>query len=158
MQGIRLIFVGKTDAREVKNILEGYLKRLSRYIQCEVVEIPSVKNMRTLPPKEQKQREGVQILSHVSEQDTLILFDEKGKEYTSREFSGLIAHQMQIVSKRLILVIGGPYGFSTEVYSRAQGLVSLSRMTFSHQIIRIFVLEQLYRCFTLLSGHPYHHD
>ena len=158
MQGIRLLFVGKTDASEIRTLMEQYTKRLAHFVPFECAEIPDIRNTKSLSQEEQKRKEGEHILSQVGNQDALILLDERGREFTSREFADYIEQKMNTLPRRLIMVVGGPYGFSPEVYERADGKVSLSRMTFSHQMVRLFVIEQLYRAFTILNGHPYHHD
>ena len=158
MQGIRLIFVGKTDAKEIATLCADYLKRINRFVPIEVVELPDVKARRSLSPDEQKKREGEMILEAVGTLDEAVLLDEKGKELTSRAYADWIGHKMQVVPRRLCLVIGGPYGFSDEVYARCRERLSLSKMTFSHQMARLFLIEQIYRAFTIIHGHPYHHD
>lgn len=157
MQGIVLLFVGKTDDKKIKSLTEEYIKRSKRFIPIEIKELPDIKN-RSLSQPERKEREGEQILNEIGAQDQMILLDENGKEYSSRGFAAFIEEKMQKAPRRLYLVIGGPYGFSDAVYQAANGLISLSQMTFSHQMVRLFLAEQVYRACTILNGIPYHHD
>ena len=150
--------VGKTnDANFIKAISE-YQKRLKFYIPFEIVELPELKNNRNLSEAQQKLQEGVSILASLDASDSVVLLDDKGSEYTSVQFSQFMQRSMASGSKRLVFVVGGPYGFSQAVYDRANGKVSLSRMTFSHQMVRLVFVEQLYRAMTILRGEPYHHE
>lgn len=158
MQGVRLIFVGKTDTREISALCADYLKRIGRFLSIEIVEIPDIRAGKSMSEEEQKRREGELILDAVGQADELVLLDERGKELTSRQYSEWLERKMQIVPRRLCMVIGGPYGFSDEVYARSRERLSLSRMTFSHQMVRLFLIEQTYRALTIMHGHPYHHD
>ncbi|MDO4770803.1 23S rRNA (pseudouridine(1915)-N(3))-methyltransferase RlmH [Porphyromonas sp.] len=158
MQGIRLIFVGKTDAKEIAALSADYLKRINRFIPIEVVELPDIKARKSLSMDEQKRREGEMILETIGNLDDAVLLDERGKELTSRAYAEWFEHKMQVVPRRLCLVIGGPYGFSDEVYARCRERLSLSKMTFSHQMVRLFLIEQIYRALSIIHGHPYHHD
>ena len=155
---IQVICVGKTQQAELKSWLPEYCKRLSRYTTFEWHEITDLKNTKNLPKKKQKTDEGKLILASISATDTLILFDEKGSTHTSKGFAQFLQKKMNAGNKKLVFVIGGPYGFSQEVYARAQGKIALSHMTFSHQMVRIFVAEQLYRAFSILNNQPYHHE
>lgn len=155
---IVVVAVGKTQTDYLINGIEGYLARLKHYIPVEMLIIPDLKATKTLSEAQQKQREGQEILAALRPGDRMILLDEKGRQYTSREFSDFIASAMNSGIKRLLFVIGGPYGFSSEVYERADGKISLSRMTFSHEMVRLFFVEQIYRAMTILRGEPYHHD
>ena len=155
---IQVICVGKTQQAELNSWLPDYCKRLSRYTPFEWHEIADLKNTKTLPEKQQKTDEGKLILAAVSANDTLVLFDEKGSTHTSKGFAQFLQKKMNAGNKKLVFVIGGPYGFSQEVYARAQGKIALSHMTFSHQMVRIFVAEQLYRAFSILNNQPYHHE
>ena len=155
---IQLICVGKTQQAELKSWLPDYCKRLSRYTTFDWHEIADLKNTKNLPEKQQKTDEGKLILAAISASDTLILFDEKGSPHTSKGFAEFLQKKMNAGTKKLVFVIGGPYGFSQEVYARAQGKIALSQMTFSHQMVRIFVTEQLYRAFSILNNQPYHHE
>lgn len=155
---IKLIAIGKTDNKAIVELIEEYAKRLNFYIKFEVEIIPDLKNTKSLSEVIQKQKEGELILKKVIASDELILLDERGKSYSSVDFSSYIQKKMNSGLKQLIFVIGGPYGFSEEVYARANGKISISKMTFSHQMIRPFFIEQLYRAFTILRNEPYHHE
>lgn len=155
---IRLIAVGKTDHAAIQTLLEEYSKRLGFYIKFELEIIPDLKNSKNLSEASQKEKEGELILKKVQTSDELVLLDEQGKQYSSVDFSDYLQKKMNAGLKQLIFVIGGPYGFSEEVYQRANGKISLSKMTFSHQMVRVFFVEQLYRAFTVLKNEPYHHQ
>ncbi|WP_108867262.1 23S rRNA (pseudouridine(1915)-N(3))-methyltransferase RlmH [Aquimarina aquimarini] len=154
---IKLLAIGKTDNQELKDLINSYIKRLQFYIKFNFEIIPDIKNTKNLSESQQKEKEGKLILNYVENSDVLILLDENGKQYDSVAFSQLLQKHMNSGIKQLIFVIGGPYGFSPEVYNRANGKLSLSKMTFSHQMIRLFFIEQLYRGFTILKNEPYHH-
>lgn len=154
---IVLLVIGKTDKDFVKNGIEEYQKRLVHYLPFGINIIPDIKNTKNLSENQQKQKEGDLILEKLKSVDTLILLDEGGKEFSSVGFSKFIEQKMISGTKNLVFVIGGPYGFSDEVYRKAQGKVSLSKMTFSHQMIRMIFTEQLYRAMTIIKGEPYHH-
>jgi len=155
---IRLIAVGKTDHAAIQTLLEEYSKRLGFYIKFELEIIPDLKNSKNLSEASQKEKEGELILKKVLTSDELVLLDEQGKQYSSVDFSDYLQKKMNAGLKQLIFVIGGPYGFSAEVYQRANSKISLSKMTFSHQMVRVFFVEQLYRAFTILKNEPYHHQ
>ena len=155
---IELIVVGKTDSKEVETLVEMYAKRVNRYCRFSITTLADVRNTRNMAPSRQKQLEGEAILRMVGDGDCLTLMDERGGQYTSIEFSQWLQKRMLSGVKRLVLVIGGPYGFSDEVYARADQKISLSKMTFSHQIVRAIFTEQLYRAFTILNNEPYHHE
>lgn len=123
-----------------------------------IEELPDIKNTKNLSEEQQKEREADMLFEKLQPGDVLVLLDEKGKEFTSREFSLYLENKMQTVAKRLVFLIGGPYGFSPRVYDAAQGKISLSKMTFSHQMVRLFLVEQIYRAYTIMRGEPYHHD
>lgn len=154
---ILLLAVGRTDAGCWKEALEDYIIRLKHYIPFEIITLPDVKNTKNKTEQQQKELEGVLILKSVQVGDTCVLLDERGKEYASTQFAAYLDKKMHSVSKRLVFVIGGPYGFSEAVYARADERLSLSKMTFSHQMIRPIFVEQLYRAMTILKGEPYHH-
>ncbi|PKA83961.1 23S rRNA (pseudouridine1915-N3)-methyltransferase [Ulvibacter sp. MAR_2010_11] len=154
---ITLIAIGKTDAKELSSLTEAYIKRLGFYIPFSFDVIPDIKNTKNLSETRQKILEGEEILKRTETSDTLILLDEKGKSYSSIAFSEFLQKKMNTGLKNLVFVIGGPYGFSDAVYERANGKLSLSPMTFSHQMVRLFFIEQLYRAFTILKNEPYHH-
>lgn len=155
---IKILLIGKTNASYLKEGCEFYLKKIHHYCNIEFHEIPDLKQTKNISVNEQKIKEGKLILQKIQSSDTLILLDEKGKTYSSIEFSKYINNHLLSSVKQLIFVIGGPYGFSDEVYKRADDLISLSAMTFSHQMIRLFFLEQIYRVFTILHNEPYHHS
>lgn len=155
---IRLLAIGKTDNKALQSLIDDYMKRLSFYIKFDLEVIPDIKNAKNLSEAQQKEKEGELILAKLSAADQLVLLDENGKSFTSVAFADEIQKKMNSGIKTLVLVIGGPYGFSDAVYSRAQGKVSLSAMTFSHQMVRLFFIEQLYRAFTILRNEPYHHQ
>jgi len=155
---IKIIAIGKTDDKDLLCLVENYQKRLNHYIKFDFKVIPDLKKTKHLSQAEQKEREGIALLKEISSTDQMILLDEKGHEFRSIEFSRFIQKKMNSGIKQLVFVIGGPYGFSKDVYQKAQGKVSLSKMTFSHQMIRLFMVEQLYRAFTILKNEPYHHE
>ncbi|MBT7850488.1 MAG: 23S rRNA (pseudouridine(1915)-N(3))-methyltransferase RlmH [Flavobacteriaceae bacterium] len=154
---IKLIAIGKTDLSELERLISVYQNRLSHYVRFSFEIIPDLKNTKNLSEKLQKEEEGKLILSKITSTDRLMLLDENGKEMNSIEFSGFLQKQMNSGIKQLVLAIGGPYGFSEAVYQKASGTLALSKMTFSHQMVRLFVIEQLYRGFTILKNEPYHH-
>ncbi len=154
---ITLLAIGKTDNKQLQTLIDDYTKRLKHYVGFHFEIIPDVKNVKNLSETQQKQVEGEEILKRIQTSDQLVLLDEKGKSYTSMGFSEFLQKKMNSGLKNLVFVIGGPYGFSDAVYSRANGKVSLSQMTFSHQMVRLFFIEQLYRGFTILRNEPYHH-
>ena len=155
---IELIVVGKTDMKEVEALVSMYTKRLNHYIKFAITTLADVRNTKNLSAAEQKRLEGEAILRLVTDSDHLMLLDEHGLELRSIEFADLLQKRMSAGTKRLVFVIGGPYGFSDAVYQRANSKLSLSRMTFSHQIVRAIFTEQLYRAFTILKNEPYHHE
>jgi len=155
---ITLLAIGKTDNTELNSLINDYTKRLGHYIKFKLEIIPDLKKVKNLSIAQQKEKEGDLILKQISKSDILVLLDENGKQFTSVDFSKYLQKHMNSGIKNLILVIGGPYGFSEAIYKRAQGKISLSKMTFSHQMVRLFVIEQLYRGFTILKNEPYHHQ
>ncbi|HBN63313.1 MULTISPECIES: 23S rRNA (pseudouridine(1915)-N(3))-methyltransferase RlmH [Duncaniella] len=155
---IVIIAVGKTSTGYVACGVEEFLKRANRYVPTELIVIPDVKSSKALSEDAQKQQEGRSIIAALQPGDIVTLLDERGKELTSREFSSMIERRMVQGIKRLVFVIGGPYGFSNEVYERADSKLSLSRMTFTHEMVRLFFMEQIYRAMTIMRGEPYHHD
>ena len=155
---ITLLTVGKTDKDWVRQGMEIYVSRLKHYIPFAVVEIPELKNVSALTKDQIKMREGELILKNIKPTDDLILLDERGKEYTSVELAKVIQDKISYVGKDMVYVIGGAYGFSDAVYQRANSKMSLSRMTFSHQMVRAIFVEQIYRAFTIMKGEPYHHE
>jgi 23S rRNA (pseudouridine1915-N3)-methyltransferase len=155
---IKLLVIGKTDDKNLEQLIEKYQQRLNHYINFEIEIIPDIKNAKNLSQLQQKEKEGELILSKLKNTDQLVLLDEKGKEFRSLNFASYLQKKMNSGIKQLVLVVGGPYGFSESVYKKSTGKVSLSKMTFSHQMIRLFIVEQLYRGFTILKNEPYHHE
>ncbi len=155
---IKLIAIGKTDNKSLQTLIDDYTKRLSFYIKFDLDSIPDIKNVKNLSERQQKEKEGELILSKISPTDNLILLDENGKSFSSMDFSTELQKKMNAGIKTLVFVIGGPYGFSDAVYAKANGKISLSQMTFSHQMVRLFFIEQVYRGFTILKNEPYHHQ
>jgi len=155
---IKLIAIGKTDNNALQSLINDYTKRLSFYIKFDLDIIPDIKNVKNLSESQQKEKEGELILSKISPTDKLILLDENGKSFSSVGFSNELQKKMNAGIKTLVFVIGGPYGFSDTVYAKANGKISLSQMTFSHQMVRLFFIEQVYRGFTILKNEPYHHQ
>ena len=155
---IQVMFVGKTTGKLFQEAISNYQQRLTHYVPFAIEEVPDLKNTKNLTEEQQKETEADIVLDRLQPGDVLVLLDERGKEFTSREFSTFLENKMQTVSKRLVLLIGGPYGFSQRIYDAAQGKISLSKMTFSHQMVRLFLVEQIYRAFTIMRGEPYHHD
>ena len=152
-----LILVGKTNDIHLQAIINDYAERITHYMPFEIIVIPELKNTKSLSEEQQKVREGELIMKQLTAQDTVILLDERGKQYRSLDFAKWIEKQ-QLTARRLVFVIGGPYGFSSTIYDRANGKISLSMMTFSHQLVRTIFTEQLYRACTIIKGEPYHHE
>lgn len=155
---ITLLTVGKTDVKWVKEGLDLYSSRLVHYVPFQIVEIPELKNVSALSKEQIKQKEGELLLKILKPADEVILMDEHGREFTSVEFAKNLEEKISRASRDMVFVIGGAYGFSPDVYSRANGKISLSKMTFSHQMVRTIFAEQLYRAFTIIKGEPYHHE
>jgi 23S rRNA (pseudouridine1915-N3)-methyltransferase len=155
---VTLLVVGKTDKQFMIEGIKQYSSRLKHYVDFNIEVIPDIKKTRKITPEQQKEMEGEKILAQWASSKELHLFDEKGKNYSSREFAGFLEKKMLSGLKELVFVIGGPYGFSDAVYQKATSKISLSRMTFSHQLARLLCVEQIYRAFTILKGEPYHHD
>lgn len=155
---VDLIVVGKTDSDEIQSLTAAYLKRLNFYTKVTLVVLPDVKNTRNLSAESQKREEGQMLMRQFSEGDYVVLLDEKGAQMRSLDFAMWLQKRMNSGLRRLCFVIGGPYGFSKEVYERADDRMSLSLMTFSHQIVRAIFVEQLYRAFTIIRNEPYHHE
>lgn len=155
---ITLLAIGKTNAKYLQEGIEQYTKRLSHYIPFELKILPDVKTTKALTTDKQKEMEGEMFMSAIQQGDWVTLLDERGKEFSSRDFASYIDKKMITIPKNLIFIIGGPYGFSKAMYDRANEKLSLSKMTFSHEMIRLFFVEQIYRAMTILKGEPYHHD
>ncbi|MBD5193708.1 MAG: 23S rRNA (pseudouridine(1915)-N(3))-methyltransferase RlmH [Paramuribaculum sp.] len=155
---IVLMTVGKTTTEYLRKGIEMYTARINRYMQFELNELPDIRNTKSLTEAQQKEREGELILSALQPSDAVVLLDERGREMTSREFADDIDRYGIRGTKRLVYIVGGPYGFSAKVYDRANAKLSLSRMTYPHEMVRLFFTEQIYRAMTILRGEPYHHD
>ncbi len=155
---ISLFFVGKTSFDYLEKGISEYEKRIKRYVDFEIRTVKDIKTGKNMPAKIVKQKEGEQVLKQLKNSDYLILLDEKGKQFSSREFAKFIDNKTVTGTKRLVFLIGGAFGFSEAVYKRANEKLSLSKMTFSHQPIRLLFTEQLYRAFTIIKGEPYHND
>lgn len=154
---IILLTIGKTAISYIREGIAEYCKRLSRYVPYSIVELPDVRKGR-MSENEQKEAEGELLLRYLNESDHVALLDERGREYTSREFAARLQRLMGSGRKRAVFVVGGPYGFSQKVYDRGDSMISLSRMTFNHEMVRLFFTEQVYRGISILHGLPYHHD
>ena len=155
---IELIVVGKTDMKEVSALVDMYSKRINHYAKFSITYLPDLRNTKNLSEEQQKNVEGAMLLKDITTGDHVVLLDEAGEEMRSIAFAQWLQKRMNSGVRRLVLMIGGPYGFSDEVYNRANGKISLSKMTFSHQIVRAIFTEQLYRAFTIIKGEPYHHE
>jgi 23S rRNA (pseudouridine1915-N3)-methyltransferase len=155
---ITLLQTGKTTERYISDGVDEFSARIRRYSGFDIVTIPDLKNTKKMPQTEQKMKEGNKILQLLNNDDFVIILDEKGKEYRTLEFSEHLAKILMQAKRRAVFIIGGPWGFSEEVYKRADIKMALSRMTFSHQMVRLLFLEQLYRAFTIIKGDPYHHE
>jgi len=155
---ITLLCIGKTDDAHLKAMIEKFEQRLKHYILFQLITLPDIKNTKHLSVDEQRVKEAAMIEKQVSPGDQLILLDEHGKEYRSVEFAGYLNRLMVSSTQHVVFVVGGPYGFDQTIYQRSNGKMSLSRLTFSHQMVRLFFVEQLYRAFTILKREPYHHE
>lgn len=153
-----LLVVGKTTDKHLDALIQQYVERVKHYMPFEIEVIPELKNAKSLTFEQQKEREGELIAKTLREGDYLVLLDEGGREFRSMEFANYLDKKQASVSRRLVFVIGGPYGFSQKIYDMAKEKVSLSKMTFSHQMVRLFITEQIYRAMTILRGEPYHHE
>lgn len=155
---ITLLCIGKTDDKYLIEGIEKYIKRLKFYVNFSILVIPDIKNVKNLSTEQQKDKEALLILKQVQPQDLVVLLDEHGKEFRSLEFSAYLEKMMVQSVQHLVFIIGGPYGFDLKIYDRANAKISLSKMTFSHQMIRLFFTEQLYRAYSIMKGEPYHHE
>ncbi|MDE6306190.1 MAG: 23S rRNA (pseudouridine(1915)-N(3))-methyltransferase RlmH [Muribaculaceae bacterium] len=155
---IQLVAVGKTSSGYIREGIDMYLNRLKHYLPVDVKIISDIKGNKSMTEERQKELEGEAILSTLMPGDYVVLLDERGDELTSRQFSTYMDKRMSTVARRMVFIVGGPYGFSQKVYDRADSKLSLSRMTFNHEMVRLFFVEQLYRAMTILRGEPYHHD
>jgi 23S rRNA (pseudouridine1915-N3)-methyltransferase len=154
---IDLVLVGKSDQKYLQEGIDIYLKRLKYYCQFEMKIIPDLKSTKSLSEEQQKEKEGELIINQIKDSDFVILLDERGESLSSVDFAQLIEKRQVAGTRKLSFVVGGPYGFSRDVYAKANAKLSLSAMTFSHQMIRLLFIEQLYRAFTIINGEPYHH-
>ena len=154
---ICLLVIGKTDAPYIRAGIEEYEKRMGKYVNYEMKVLSDVKNSKHMSEEVQKEKEGELLLEQLQTGDFVVLLDEKGKQLNSVEFSTYVAQKMQLGIKRMVFIIGGPYGFTGKVYERGNDKISLSKMTFSHQMVRMIFIEQLYRAMTIWKGEPYHH-
>lgn len=154
---IKLLAIGKTDSKPLQALISGYENRLKHYVRFKLETIPDIKNAKNISEVQQKEKEGEQILKKLEPTDILVILDENGKQFSSIYFSKYLQKKMNSGIKQLVLVIGGPYGFSDAVYEKALDKISLSKMTFSHQMVRLLVVEQVYRALTILRNEPYHH-
>lgn len=155
---ITLIVIGKTNAKYLIEGLDEYTRRLKHYISYNINILPDIKNTKNLSEEQQKETEGKLILNALKPGDSIVLLDERGKEFSSMQFSDYLQRKMNSGLRRLVFVVGGPYGFSKDVYNKADEKLSLSKMTFSHEMIRLFFTEQIYRAMTIIRGEPYHHE
>ncbi len=155
---IELAVIGKTSIGYLKQGIDEYIKRLKHYVPFETKYIDDIKNTKNISEDQQKRTEGAKILSLLDKSDFVVLLDEHGKEYTSMQYSSYIQKRMLSGAKKVVFVIGGPYGFSQEVYDRANDKISFSKMTFNHEMIRLIFTEQLYRAYTIINHEPYHHE
>jgi len=154
---IKLLVVGKTSGSFLVPLISDYVKRINRFVNFEIIEINNIK-LKKVNSLEIQKKEGVKILDKIDKKDQVFILDEKGKSYNSIDFSKFIENKIVNSSKNIIFIIGGAYGFSEKIYSRSNSIISLSKMTFSHQIIRLFMVEQLYRALTIINNHPYHNE
>jgi 23S rRNA (pseudouridine1915-N3)-methyltransferase len=155
---ISLLQTGKTDDRCIADLSDLYRKRITRYSPFEIITIPDLKNCRKMPVEERMMKEGTKILQYITGSDYIVLLDEKGEEFRTIQFSEWFEKLTFLTKKRIVFIIGGPYGFSSELYDKADFRLSLSKMTIPHQLVRLLFLEQLYRVFTIINGEPYHHE
>jgi 23S rRNA (pseudouridine1915-N3)-methyltransferase len=155
---ISLLQIGKTTDKNLTALIDLYTNRIKKYIAFDIVTLPDIKNTKNMPIAEQKAKEATKIIQSLTDDDYVILLDEKGKELKTIQFSGALEKMFFLPKKRLVFIIGGPWGFSEAVYARADYKMSLSKLTFPHQLVRLLFLEQLYRVFTIIKGEPYHHE
>ena len=155
---ITLLQTGKTTDKHISELVDLYSNRIKKYSGFEIITLPDIKNTKSMPVQEQKTKEATKIIQSVTDDDYIILLDERGKELRTLEFSGTLEKMFFLPKKRIVFIIGGPWGFSEAVYKRADYKMSLSKMTYPHQLVRLLFLEQLYRVFTIIKGEPYHHE
>jgi 23S rRNA (pseudouridine1915-N3)-methyltransferase len=155
---ITLLQTGKTTDKHVAELVDLYTNRIKKYSVFDIITLPELKNTKNMPVQEQKSKEATKVIQFLTDDDYVILLDEKGKELRTIEFSEVLEKMFFLPKKRIVFIIGGSWGFSEGVYERADYKLSLSKMTFSHQLVRLLFLEQLYRVFTIIKGEPYHHE
>ena len=155
---IALLLTGKTTEKHIAEGVNIFSERVKKYTAFEIITLPDLRNTRNMTAREQKTREGVKIIQSLRSDDLIVILDDKGKEFTTMEFAGWLERSFMLPKKRIVFVIGGPWGFADDVYSKSDIRLSVSRMTFSHQVVRLLFLEQLYRVFTIIKGDPYHHE
>ena len=155
---ITLLQTGKTTDKHISELVDLYSNRIKKYMGFEIITIPDLKNTKNMPIQEQRIKEATKIIQSVTDDDYIILLDERGKELRTLEFSGILEKMFFLPKKRIVFIIGGPWGFSEAVYKRADFKMSLSKMTYPHQLVRLLFLEQLYREFTIIKGESYHHE
>ena len=155
---IALLLIGKTTEKHIAEGVNIFSERVNKYTAFEIITLPDLRNTRNMTAREQKTREGVKIIQSLRSDDLIVILDDKGKEFTTMEFAGWLERSFMLPKKRIVFVIGGPWGFADDVYSKSDIRLSVSRMTFSHQVVRLLFLEQLYRVFTIIKGDPYHHE
>ncbi|MEA4982307.1 MAG: 23S rRNA (pseudouridine(1915)-N(3))-methyltransferase RlmH [Paludibacter sp.] len=155
---VLLLMIGKTNQESLQQLIQDYMNRIQHYVNFETAIIPELKNTKNLPVAEQKEKEADLILKQIDNQDDIVLLDERGKQYSSLAFAEFMDKKMNSSIKRMVFVVGGPFGFSKKIYDRANGKISMSPMTFSHQMIRLIFTEQLYRAMTIIRGENYHHE
>jgi 23S rRNA (pseudouridine1915-N3)-methyltransferase len=155
---ITLLLTGKTTDKHIAELIDIYTNRIKKYSVFEIITLPDVKNTKNMPVQEQKMKEATKIIQSFSDDDYIVLLDERGKELRTVEFSGVLEKMFFLPKKRIVFVIGGPWGFAKAIYDRADYKISLSKMTFPHQLVRLLFLEQLYLAFTIIKNEPYHHE
>lgn len=155
---ILFLVVGRTVDKRLTSLIDEYAERVKHYIPFDMEVVPELKNTKSLTAEQQKEREGELIRKQLREGDFVVLLDEGGREFRSMEFASYLEKKQSQVARRLVFIVGGPYGFSPDIYKLAREKVSLSKMTFSHQMVRLFFVEQIYRAMTILRGEPYHHE
>lgn len=155
---ILFLVVGRTVDKRLTSLIDEYAERVKHYIPFDMEAVPELKNTKSLTAEQQKEREGELLRKQLREGDFVVLLDEGGREFRSMEFAAYLEKKQSQVARRLVFIVGGPYGFSPDIYKLAREKVSLSKMTFSHQMVRLFFVEQIYRAMTILRGEPYHHE
>jgi 23S rRNA (pseudouridine1915-N3)-methyltransferase len=152
-----LLQTGRTTEKYIVEGVSNYSDRIKKYVSFDILTVPELRNSRNLPLNEKKAKEGEKLSEKINNEDYVLLLDEKGKEYNTIEFAKFLEKSFMLQKKRLLFVIGGPWGFSDDMYKRSDAIISLSKMTFSHQVVRLLFMEQLYRALTVIKGDPYHH-